>query len=567
MTTNAAANPLAPTGKELRQLLARRLHDPHGVLGVHPVPGRPGTWVLRAFHPDAAGAEALLPDAVAVPMRLLHKSGLFAALLEGHAHPPTYRLRFRFADGAEFERGDPYRFLPTLGDLDLHLIGEGSHQKLWEVLGAHLRVVDGVAGVAFAVWAPNASRVSVVGDFNAWDGRLYPMRPLGGSGVWELFVPDLAEWAIYRYEIAARDGSLRLKTDPLAFALELRPKTAGLVFDHERYAWSDGDWMEARAGRDLRQEPLAVYEVHLGSWMRAEGESGEWLTYREIAPRLVEHVRRLGFTHVELLPVAEHPFDPSWGYQVTGFFAPTSRFGTPDDFKFFVDTLHQAGIGVILDWVPGHFPRDDYSLRRFDGTALYEHEDPRLGEHPDWGTLIFNFGRNEVRNFLHRQRAVLAGGLPHRRPARRRRGLDALPRLQPQGGRVDPQPLRRPREPRGGRLPAPAQRAGLRPAPGVLHDRRGVDGLAGGLAAGVARRARLRLQVEHGLDARHAALLRPRPRAPRPPPQRADLLDALRLHRELRAAALARRGRPRQGLAARQDARATAGRSSPTCAC
>ncbi|MDP1601641.1 MAG: 1,4-alpha-glucan branching enzyme, partial [Legionella sp.] len=302
--TRAISDPLAPNGKELRQLLSQRLHDPHGVLGVHPVPGHPGTWVLRAFHPDATGAVALLHEAGAAPMRLLHKSGLFAALLEGHAHPPSYQLRFQFADGSEFERGDPYRFLPTLGDLDLHLIGEGSHQKLWEVLGAHPRVMAGVAGVAFAVWAPNAGRVNLVGNFNAWDGRLHPMRPLGGSGVWELFIPDLAEWAIYRYEIVARDGALSLKTDPLAFTCELRPKTAGLVFNHERYAWNDGDWLKARAGRNLRQEPFAVYEVHLGSWMRTEGEGGGWLTYREIAPRLAEHVRRLGFTHVELLPVA-----------------------------------------------------------------------------------------------------------------------------------------------------------------------------------------------------------------------------------------------------------------------
>ena len=244
----ASGNPLSPSEKELRQLLARRLHDPHGVLGLHPVPGRPGNWVLRAFHPDATGIEVLLPDAVVLPMRRLRETGLFAVLLEGHAHPPSYRLRFRFADGGKIERGDPYRFLPTLGDLDLHLIGEGSHQRLWEVLGSHPRVVDGVAGVAFAVWAPNAVRVSVVGDFNAWDGRLQPMRPLGGSGVWELFIPDLAEWSIYRYEIATKDGSLRLKTDPLAFTSELRPKTAGLVFDHGRYTWNDDDWLDARAG-------------------------------------------------------------------------------------------------------------------------------------------------------------------------------------------------------------------------------------------------------------------------------------------------------------------------------
>jgi 1,4-alpha-glucan branching enzyme len=394
-----AADPLAPPERELRRLLAGHHHDPHRVLGAHPVPGRPGDWVVRGLHPGAASAEVLVGDA-ALPMRRLRVEGLFAALVPGSDRPPAYRLRFRFPDGAALEGDDPYRFLPTVGELDLHLIGEGSHRKLWEVLGAHPRTVDGVAGVSFAVWAPNARRVSVVGEFNAWDGRVHPMRALGGSGVWELFVPGLGEWAIYRYEIAAPDGALRHKTDPLAFAAELRPKTAGLVFQHGRHRWGDDEWVAARAHRALRTEPLAVYEVHLGSWMRNHGETGEWLTYREVAPLLAEHVARLGFTHVELLPIAEHPFDGSWGYQVTGFYAPTSRFGTPDDFKFLIDTLHQANIGVILDWVPGHFPRDDFSLRRFDGTALYEHDDPRLGEHPDWGTLIFNFERNEVRNFL-----------------------------------------------------------------------------------------------------------------------------------------------------------------------
>jgi 1,4-alpha-glucan branching enzyme len=392
-------DPLLPPDSALRRLLAGRHHDPHQILGVHS--HGDGVAVVRAFHPGAAGIDLLLPpDGTAVPMRRIHPAGLFAATAPGTPGSLPYRLRLSFPGGATDERDDPYRFLPTVGDIDLHLIGEGTHQRLYEVLGAHLRTVDGVPGVSFAVWAPTARRVSVVGPFNSWDGRLHPMRALGASGVWELFVPGLGEWTIYKFEIAAPDRSLLLKTDPLAFAAELRPKTAGLVFDHSRYRWGDAAWLEARAARTLRREPLAVYEVHLGSWMRSGGETGEWLTYREVAPRLAEHARRLGFTHVELLPVAEHPFDGSWGYQVTGFYAPTSRFGTPDDFKFFVDTLHQAGLGVILDWVPGHFPRDDHSLRRFDGSALYEHEDPRLGEHPDWGTLIFNFGRNEVRNFL-----------------------------------------------------------------------------------------------------------------------------------------------------------------------
>ncbi len=399
MPARLPSNPLAPPERELRRLLAGRHHDPHRILGVHRAP-EPGGWIVRGFHPTALAAEAVVSGAEPVPMRRLHVAGLFAAALPGGDAAPPYRLRFHLAEGDTVERDDPYRFLPTIGELDLHLIGEGSHRRLWEALGARLLVVDDVAGVAFAVWAPNARRVSVVGEFNDWDGRAHPMRSIGGSGVWELFIPGLAEWTIYRYEIATTEGALRLKTDPLAFASELRPKCAGLVFDHSRYRWGDGEWLAGRAAGAPRGGPLAVYEVHLGSWMRTAGEDGEWLSYREIAPRLVEHVLRLGFTHVELLPVAEHPFDASWGYQVTCFYAPTSRFGTPDDFKFLVDTLHQAGIGVILDWVPGHFPRDDHSLRRFDGTALYEHEDPRLGEHPDWGTLIFNFGRNEVANFL-----------------------------------------------------------------------------------------------------------------------------------------------------------------------
>ncbi|MCK4727480.1 MAG: 1,4-alpha-glucan branching enzyme, partial [Desulfobacterales bacterium] len=290
--------------------------------------------------------------------------------------------------------------MPTLGDIDLYLAGEGTHHRLYERLGAHLCDMDGVSGVSFAVWAPSAKRISLVGDFNNWDGRLFPMRRMGASGIWELFVPGLKAGTLYKYEIKTASGDLRIKTDPYAFAMELRPKTASIVWDLEAYEWHDDQWMAERSQLNLRQEPMAIYEVHLGSWMRVAGEGNRWLTYRELAPRLVEHVKKFGFTHVELLPVAEHPLDASWGYQVTGYYAPTSRFGTPDDFKYFVDTCHQQGIGVIVDWVPAHFPKDDYSLRLFDGSALYEHRDPRQGEHAEWGTLIFNFGRHEVRNFL-----------------------------------------------------------------------------------------------------------------------------------------------------------------------
>ncbi|HET9932615.1 MAG TPA: 1,4-alpha-glucan branching protein GlgB, partial [Polyangiaceae bacterium] len=325
--------------------------------------------------------------------------GLFAAFLPGVKLPLEYRLRFQFADGADWERDDPYRFLPTLGDIDQHLIREGTHRRLWEALGARARTAEGTSGTAFAVWAPSARRVSVVGSFNRWDGRLFPMRALGSSGIWEIFVPGVGPGELYKFEIKTQDGALRLKTDPMAREMELPPATASRV-NVSNYSWGDEAWIAARAGRDVRREPVSIYELHLGSWARVPEEGNRWLSYREIAPRLVAHVQRLGFTHVELMPIAEHAFYPSWGYQVTGYFAPTSRYGTPDDFRYFVDYCHQHGVGVIIDWVPAHFPKDDFSLRRFDGTALYEHEDSRRGEHPDWGTLIFNYGRREVQNFL-----------------------------------------------------------------------------------------------------------------------------------------------------------------------
>jgi 1,4-alpha-glucan branching enzyme len=381
-----------------RQLAAGRAGDPHRVLGAHP--GRVGGVdgiVVRAFHPDADRVELLL-EGEPRPLSAAG-DGMFAVFLPGSAFPLRYRLRFHFADGAAWERGDPYRFLPTLGDVDLHLFGEGTHRRVWEHLGAHERELDGETGVAFAVWAPNAQRVSVVGDFCRWDGRLLPMRALGSSGIFELFVPGIAAGAVYKFEILGRDGSLRLKADPFAQSMEHPPGTASRVARSE-HAWKDQDWMARRRELDPRRSPMSIYEVHLGSWRRVPEENNRVLTYRESAQRLIEHVGRLGFTHVELMPIMEHPFDGSWGYQISGYYAPTARFGTPDDFRSFVDSCHQAGIGVVLDWVPGHFPKDDFALRRFDGTALFEHEDPRQGEHPDWGTLIFNYGRAEVRNFL-----------------------------------------------------------------------------------------------------------------------------------------------------------------------
>jgi 1,4-alpha-glucan branching enzyme len=371
-------------------------HNPHSILGAHPTPD--GSRVF-AFHPEASTVTLLLRPGDPIPMESLG-NGLWVADAPGMAAGSAYRLRFAFPDGNDWERDDPYRFLPTLGELDLHLIGEGRHERLWEVLGAHPRTVEGTSGVAFAVWAPNARSVRIVGDFDRWDGRLFPMRSLGASGVWELFVPGIGHGELYKYEIVGRDGKLRLKADPLSFSMQVRPETASRVWDLEadRQHWTDDAWMADRAARDPYRSPMAIYEVHLGSWMR--NPDGSWLGYRQAGERLAAHCHRFGFTHVELLPVAEHPFDGSWGYQVTGYYAPTARFGSPDDFRDMVNTLHLAGIGVIVDWVPAHFPTDDFALRRFDGTPLYEHPDPRRGEHPDWGTLIFDFGRPEVRNFL-----------------------------------------------------------------------------------------------------------------------------------------------------------------------
>jgi 1,4-alpha-glucan branching enzyme len=388
---------------DLDRLLAADHTSPHSILGAHPatMAGEVGV-VIRALIPNALYVECVLDDGRVVPMtrEAEGQADLYGAFIAGATLPTRHRFRFHYPDGATWDRGDPYRFLPTFGEVDLHLFNEGTHRQLWKVLGAHPHTADGVHGVSFAVWAPNARRVSVVGDFCSWDGRIFPMRMLGSSGVWELFLPDISAEALYKFELLTREGALRVKTDPFAAKMEQYPGSAAIVQPEKGYAWRDGAWMKARRQTDLIRSPMSSYEVHLGSWARVPEDGGRPLSYREIAPRLAEHVVSLGFTHVELMPVMEHPFYGSWGYQVSGYYAPTSRYGAPDDFRFLVDTLHQAGIGVILDWVPAHFPKDDYALRRFDGTALFEHEDPRMGEHPDWGTLIFNYGRLEVRNFL-----------------------------------------------------------------------------------------------------------------------------------------------------------------------
>jgi 1,4-alpha-glucan branching enzyme len=378
---------------EVTALLEVRHTNPHRVLGLHEhVDGS----VVRTMRPDVSEVDIVTSDGEVHSAERTADGGLFEALVpHKKLKAGGYRLRFRTADGAEFEEHDPYAFWPTLGDTDLHLVGEGRHEELWRRLGAHVTQLDGVTGTAFAVWAPNARSVRVVGSLNDWDGRRHPMRMLG-SGIWELFIPDVTEGTYYRYEIARADGHLTLHSDPVAFWTEPPPQNASRVFA-SRHEWNDADWMSSRPEQQWHRQPLSVYEVHLGSWRRPDGQP---LGYRELAHQLADHADELGFTHIELLPVAEHPYSGSWGYQVTGHFAPTSRFGDPDDFRYMVDHLHQRGIGVIIDWVPAHFPKDEWALARFDGTALYEHADPRQGEHPDWGTLVFNFGRNEVRNFL-----------------------------------------------------------------------------------------------------------------------------------------------------------------------
>jgi 1,4-alpha-glucan branching enzyme len=402
---NKQLEPLPAPGPraEVDRLLAGEHPDPHSILGAHlaTVGGKRGA-VIRALAPSAAHVECLLGERLFVPLEPQAHGliDLYAAFIPGAKLPLDYRLRVVYPDGTMVERADPYRFLPTLGDVDLHLFNEGTHRQLWKKLGAHVRIVDGIQGVSFAVWAPNARRVSVIGDFCDWDGRFFPMRRIGASGVWELFIPDIAPGALYKFEMVTRERAIRIKTDPFAAKMQQAPGSAAIVQLEDSYQWGDQPWLDARPGHDPIRSPMSIYEVHLGSWARVPEENGRSLSYREIAPRLADHVAELGFTHVELLPVMEHPFYGSWGYQVSGYFAPTSRYGTPDDFRFLVDQLHQRGIGVLLDWVPAHFPKDDYALRRFDGTALFEHEDPRMGEHPDWGTLIFNYGRNEVRNFL-----------------------------------------------------------------------------------------------------------------------------------------------------------------------
>jgi 1,4-alpha-glucan branching enzyme len=381
----------------LDAIAAARHADPFSVLGPHVERGR---LTIRACLPAAEAVSVMRAGAAPVPMTRRHPAGIYEAALPETDEITDYRLQVTYPGGHTTEVDDPYRYGRVISDYDLYLFGEGNHTRIYDKLGAHPMTVGQTAGVHFAVWAPNASRTSVVGDFNGWDGRVHPMRLLGSSGIWEIFVPAAKVGHPYKFELRTREGRILVKADPFGFAFEIPPLSASIV-SQPYHEWQDDEWMEQRkAAVSWFERPMAIYEVHLGSWARMAEDGDRYLSYRELAARLIPYVKEMGYTHIELLPVMEHPYSGSWGYQVTGFFAPTSRFGTPADFKAFVDACHQSGIGVILDWVPGHFPKDAHALAHFDGTALYEHEDPRQGEHRDWGTLIFNYGRNEVRNFL-----------------------------------------------------------------------------------------------------------------------------------------------------------------------
>ncbi|MHA1547822.1 MAG: 1,4-alpha-glucan branching protein GlgB, partial [Alphaproteobacteria bacterium] len=388
---------------EAQRIARGDLDDPFAVLGPHPGPdGADGRWSIRALIPGATSLSAIdaATGEVVADLEATGEAEVFAGLVNAPGRPPRYRLAARNAE-AEWEVEDPYQFAPVLGSVDEYLLNEGSHNRLWQALGAHVMTHEGTEGVHLAVWAPNARRVSVVGDFNYWDARRHAMRSLGSSGVWEIFIPGLGDGTIYKYELRAADDTvLPLKADPVGFGSEHAPQTASVVRDLRSHAWQDEAWMNQRGERQRHDQPISIYEVHLGSWRRRAEEDGRSLSYRELSEELVAYVADMGFTHIELLPITEHPFDGSWGYQPIGLFAPTIRHGTPSEFRDFVGACHAAGIGLILDWVPGHFPTDRHGLGRFDGTALYEHADPREGFHPDWNTLVYNYGRREVANYL-----------------------------------------------------------------------------------------------------------------------------------------------------------------------
>ncbi|NIQ91912.1 MAG: 1,4-alpha-glucan branching protein GlgB, partial [Deltaproteobacteria bacterium] len=390
------------SAEQVEAIVRNLHHDPFQILGPHEleVNGHKN-WVVRAFVPDSTEVYLLNPETgEQYPMRSAHNEHFFEVVLPGPEEIFMYQYRIVATNGHERFVYDPYFFLPQMGELDLYLFGQGDHHKIYEKLGAHPMEVNSVQGVYFAVWAPNARNVSVIGNFNVWHGGKHQMRVLGSSGVWELFVPDIGVGEVYKYEVKDQSGNIFEKSDPYGFQFEVRPASGSIVADLSKHKWADQEWLDRRGRTDPLAQPISIYEVHLGSWMRVPEEGNRFLTYRELAHELVDYVKNMGYTHIQLLPVAEHPFDASWGYQVLGYFAPTSRFGTPEDFQYFVDYCHQNDIGVLVDWVPAHFPRDAHGLAFFDGTHLYEHADPRMGEHQDWDTKIFNFDRNEVSNFL-----------------------------------------------------------------------------------------------------------------------------------------------------------------------
>lgn len=387
-----------PYANQIQRILDSTHHDPFEVLGYHEFDNK--TSAIRAFFPNAATIDVIFLNNNEIHrMDKIRDEGFFHVNFPALKRDP-YIFRISNQHGFSWNQSDPYHHRPVVSEFDMHLFSEGNQHRLYDMLGAHPFTLEGVKGVKYSVWAPNAKRVSLVGNFNNWDGRRNPMRNRGTGGIWELFMPDHCEGELYKFEIKTHGGEVLVKTDPLGFQFEMRPATSSIVHNIRNYSWNDSNWMATRYKHNGQDSPVSIYEVHLSSWMRIPEDNNRWLNYRELAEKLVPYVQWMGFTHIELLPVAEHPFDGSWGYQVTGYYAPTSRFGSPNDFKYFVDKCHQAGIGVIIDWVPAHFPRDTFSLANFDGTCLYEHADPKKGAHQDWGTLIFNYGRNEIRNFL-----------------------------------------------------------------------------------------------------------------------------------------------------------------------
>ncbi|MFP4418191.1 MAG: 1,4-alpha-glucan branching enzyme, partial [Chitinispirillaceae bacterium] len=389
------------SSQQINDLLRSDLQDPFSVLGMHE---EQTGLSIRAFLP---GVKSVVvrnrENSKSVgEMQKVHEQGVYVLHLARRKKIFAYELLIEKPDGSKETQIDPYSFLPVMSEESRYLFNEGNHQGVYNDLGSHVKEIDGVGGVVFAVWAPNAKRVSVVGDFNQWDGRRHPMRLLGSSGVWELFIPGVEKGTVYKYEIKKRENDhLLLKTDPFGYYQEPFPHHGSIVWDLDEFQWDDDDWMEARRHQDVFKRPMSIYEVHLGSWIKSgPSEEGDYLSYHELAEKLADYVSEMGYTHIELMPVQEHPYVPSWGYQVSGFYAPNHRFGNPSGFQYFVNYMHKRGIGVLLDWVPGHFPKDNFCLSHFDGTHLFEHQDPREGEHRDWGTLIFNFGRHEVHNFL-----------------------------------------------------------------------------------------------------------------------------------------------------------------------